>query len=39
MIACMCWVIGAVLALLMMWPNTSSLGTMKVHLLRLMVSP
>ena len=25
--------------LLMMWPNTSSSGTMKVHLLRLMTMP
>jgi len=39
MITCMCWGMGVVLALLMMWPNTSSLGTMKVHLLRLMVRP
>ena len=30
---------GVVPTLLMMWPNTSSSGTMKVHLLRLMTMP
>ncbi len=39
MITCMCWRLRAVPDLLMMWSNTSSSGTMKVHLLRLMVMP
>jgi hypothetical protein len=39
MITCMCWGVGGVPDLLMMWPKTSTLGTMKVYLLRLMVKP
>ncbi len=39
MITCMCLGVGVVPDLLMIWPNTSSSGTMKVHLLRLMVRP
>ncbi len=39
MITSMYWGVGVVPGLLMLWPNTSSSGTMKVHLLRLMVRP
>ncbi len=39
MITCVCMDVVVVPDLLMMWPNTSSSGTMKVNLLRLIVRP